>query len=452
MHGYQNRAAGHVIQNPKAGLFMEMGLGKTVSALTAFSDLVADFAVDTMLVIAPKRVAEHVWSSEVQNWAHLRSLRVQVVKGSAIQRKRQLKEKADVYTISRDNVAWLCAQYGFGRLPFDMLVVDESSSFKNPNSVRFKALKKVAPFFKRVVILTGTPTPKNMTDVWAQIYLLDQGQRLGKFITTFRENYFIPGARAGDIVYEYKPKKDKLTELYNKIGELCMSMKASDYLQLPGRIEAPVYVPMGEQLGSEYAIFERDQVLSMFQDTEPIITAANAAALSNKLLQFCNGAVYDDTKKYHEIHTLKLDALAEIVEAANGSPVLVAYSFISDKERIMKTLKSYKPVALSSNQDIEDWNAGKIQVMVMHPASGGHGLNLQKGGHNIVWFAPTWSLELDQQFNARLDRQGQTHPVVIHRIMTDRGIEAKMMKALGSKADGQEALMQAVKDIVKKYI
>ncbi len=454
LHNYQLTSVDHIIDNTHCALFLEMGLGKTVASLTAINTLIyEELDIANALVIAPKRVAESVWSTEIDKWDHLSHLKIVKIIGNEKQRREALRTKADIYTIGRDNVAWLCGQYGGSMLPFDMLVIDELSSFKNNKSVRFKALRNVQPSFKRVVGLTGTPAPNGLIDLWSQIYLLDRGERLGKFIGTYRSEYFKEGKRNGAIIYDYNIRPDGEARIFEKIKDICMSMKAKDYLTLPGRIENIIAIPFDAELQKRYDDFEKEQVLELYEalPDDKEISAINAAALSNKLLQFANGAVYDSNKDYHVMHDLKIDALKEIIEDANGKPVLIAYSFIHDLKRIMEALAKYKPVKLTTDQDIRDWNGGNIQVMIMHPASGGHGLNLQAGGNILVWFGQTWSLELYQQFNARLDRQGQENVVIIHKLIATKTMDVKVLNALGSKDKTQDCLMEAVKAIIKKY-
>ena len=358
---------------------------------------------------------------------------------------------ADIYVINRENVCWLVSQYR-GSLPFDMLVIDELSSFKNPKAQRFKALRLVRPQIDRVVGLTGTPAPNGLCDIWSQIYLLDQGERLEKTITKYREKYFRPGRSNGQVVFDYKILDGSEKAIYQKISDICVSMKAEDYLELPPRMDHTAYVTMPEVVRSQYEDFEKTEVLRLLdQDEETPISAVNAAALSNKLLQFSNGAIYDADRNVHEIHDYKLEALEEIVEAANGEPVLIFYSFRHDISRIKRKLKAYKPRELVDGKDIDDWNAGKIPVLLAHPAGAGHGLNLQKGGNIIVWFGLTWSLELYQQACARLHRQGQIKPVQVYHLLTKGTMDEDVMKAISSKADKQEALMQAVKARINKY-
>ena len=455
LHDYQIAAVEHIMDNTHAALFLEMGLGKTVSSLTAIKKLMfEELEIVKTLVIGPKRVVESVWEAECEKWEHLKDLKVSKIIGTAKQRKEALRKNADIYLISRDNISWLCGLYGGSMLPFDMLVVDELSSFKNPKSIRFKALRGVQPSFKRVIGLTGTPAPNGLIDLWSQVYLLDRGERLGKFITRFREEYFKPGKRNGAIVYKYELAADGEARIHEKIGDICMSMKAKDYLSLPGRIDNVIKIVLPPDIQAKYEAFERDQVLRLFaeQPEDEAITAVSAAALSNKLLQFANGAVYDENKDWHVVHDLKIEALKEIIEDANGKPVLVAYTYQHDMHRIKEALKSYKPVQLKSDQDVKDWNSGKIQVMIMHPASGCHGLNLQAGGHIIVWFGQSWSLELEQQLNARLDRQGQENVVVINKLVASKTMDEDVIKAQESKSAKKDSLMEAVKAKIRKYV
>ncbi len=472
MHDYQNEGTLHIKKNTHCALFKEMGLGKTVTTLTAVSDLIyEELEIDKVLVIGPKRVAENVWHQEVQKWEHLKHLKVVRIMGDAVRRKQALLHDADIYTISRDNVPWLCNQYGGSMLPFDMLVIDELSSFKNHQSVRFKALKNVQPCFSRVVGLTGTPAPNGLIDLWSQVYLLDRGERLGKFIGQYRTNFFSKGQTNGHIVYNYNIIKGGEDEIHRRIGDICLSMKAKDYLELPPLVENIVEIKMPEDLEAVYKEFKKEKVLEMFNemnetinhpteenpfftfgpDQNPNISAINAAALSNKLLQFANGAIYDSEKNWHEIHDLKIKEVLDIVDNAN-SPVLIGWTFRHDMYRLMEALKKYKPRNLKTNQDIDDWNNGEIKVLLMHPASGGHGLNLQSGGNNIIWFGQTWSLELLQQFNARLYRQGQDRSVIVNKLVIPGTMDMKVLAAQKSKTGKQEALMQAVKAIINEHL
>lgn len=447
LHNYQVSAVNHILDHPFCGLFLDMGLGKTVSSLTAIKRLMyEELDIERVLVIAPKRVATSVWSAEITKWDHLKKLKLVKVVGTEKQRKQALATSGDIFIMGRDNVSWLCGQYGGSMLPFDMLVIDESSSFKSPKSLRFKALKAVQPSFNRIVLLTGTPAPNGLIDLWAQIFLLDRGERLGRFISNFRDKYFKPGKRNGAIIYNYNLQKDGERLIHKQIGDICMSMKAEDYLDLPARIDNYIEIELGEKLQEDYEAFERDKILELMDAEE--ITALNAAALVNKLLQFANGAVYDADKEWHEVHKLKLDALDEIIEAANGQPVLIAWTYRHDMYRIKQRFKARE---LKTDQDILDWNAGKIPVMMMHPASGGHGLNLQAGGNIIVWFGQTWSLELYQQFNARLDRQGQKKQVVVNHLVAMNTADQNVVKAIKNKSTKQESLMQAIKVLLDKY-
>lgn len=446
---YQQHAIEHIIEQPYCGLFLDMGLGKTVSTLTAIDRLIyEEVEVNKVLVIAPLKVAQTTWTDEIEKWEHLKHLKISKVLGSAPNRKKALKEKADIYIVNRENVAWLVGLYG-SAFPFDMVVIDESSSFKSAKAVRFKALKKVRPLMSRVVALTGTPTPNTLIDLWSQMYLLDMGERLGKFIGRYRTDYFTPGMQNQGIVYNYKPRKDSDRIIHDKISDICISMKAKDYLDLPERINNYVSVDMDDKTKAKYKQFEKEMVLSFFDEDD--ISVANAAGLSNKLLQFANGAVYNEDREVKHVHDEKIKALDDIIDCANGQPVLVFYNYKHDLARIQKGLKKYKPHKLDKPEDIKDWNNGKIQLLLAHPASAGHGLNMQAGGNIIVWFGLNWGLEYYQQANARLDRQGQTKNVIIHHLVTKGTIDEDVIAALERKAVGQDALMDAVKARVAKY-
>lgn len=453
LHNYQIAAINHIIKKPKCALFLEMGLGKTVSTLTAIKHLLYfDLDVNKVLVIAPKRVAESVWDTECYKWEHLKSLRVSKVIGDSKQRVNALKQQADIYVMGRDNVAWLVNFYHNTVIPFDMLVIDELSSFKNHQSQRFKALKTVQPRFRRIVGLTGTPAPNGLLDLWAPMYLLDRGERLGKFITRYRSEFFHPVQTNGAIVYKYAPNKNAKEEIFRRIGDICMSMQAKDYLQLPGRIENTIKLQFTPELKKKYEDFEQDQTIKLIEQTGSVdIAVLNAASLTNKLLQFANGAIYDESGGVHDIHNIKIDACKELIEDAAGKPVLIAWTFRHDRDKLMHALHKYSPRELKGNKDIDDWNAGKISVMLMHPASGGHGINLQSGGHIIIWFGQTWSLELEQQFNARLDRQGQRDVVVINKLVMENTVDEEVIQAQKTKTRTQEGLMNAVKARLEKY-
>lgn len=450
LHGYQRAAVDHIIDHPFCGLFLDMGLGKTVSTLTAIKRLYGLFEIGRVLVIAPKRVAEDTWTTECAKWEHLRGLSVSKVLGTERQRREALSVPADIYVINRENVAWLVSRFG-GAWPFDMVVIDELSSFKSSKSERFRALRRVRPLMHRVVGLTGTPSPNGLIDLWPQLYLIDMGERLGRTVTGFRTRYFTPGRTNGQVVFDYRARNGSEEEIHRLIGDICISMKAEDYLSLPDLVDIPVEVSMPEDCRVRYEAFERDRVLELAKDGTDI-SAVNAAALTGKLLQYANGAVYDDGKDIHELHGAKLDALEEIVEQAAGEPVLVFFQFRHDAQRIIRRLKACCPKEISGCGDIAAWNAGRIKVLLAHPASAGHGLNLQHGGHIVVWFGLPWSLELYLQANARLHRQGQDKPVRMYRIMTRGTMDADVAKALEGKKAGQDALMEAVKARIKKYL
>lgn len=434
---YQQRAIQHIIDNPAAGLFIEMGLGKTVITLTALTELLHDrFEVSRVLVIAPLRVADTVWTTEAKKWNHTRYLKIAKVLGKKNQRIKALETPADIYVINRENVEWLVNHYK-RRWPFDMVVIDELSSFKSPTARRFRALQKVRPLIKRIVGLTGTPAPNGLIDLWPQIYLLDQGERLGTTISGYRTRYFQPGKRHDHIVYEWVPISE--AAIYKKISDICISMMADDWLDMPERIDRVVTVTLPPAARESYRKLERDLLLP-FADGD--VVADSAAVLAGKLLQLANGAVYDEGGNVKEIHTAKLEALEDVIEAANGKPVLVFYTYKHDLSRIRQR---FDVRTLESAKDIEDWNAGKIPILLAHPASAGHGLNLQAGGNIICWFGLPYSLELYEQANARLYRQGQKQAVIIHHLVTEDTIDEAVMKALAKKALTQNDLMNAVK-------
>ena len=453
LHSYQNRGVQHIIDNPFCALFLDMGLGKTVTTLTAIKELMDACIITNALVVAPKKVTQVTWTGEIKNWAHLQDLTISVIDGDVKHRRAAMAKKADIYAVSRDNIVWLVTECGGIKLPFDMVVIDELSSFKNHASKRFRAMKRVRKFIPRVVGLTGTPSPNGLIDLFAQMYLIDEGERLGKTITGYRDRFFRPDKRNGDIVYTYalkQPADETEKQISDLISDITISMTAEDYLKMPDKIMLFDTVELPSKVYENYQDFEQEQVLELINSDE-LITAATAAALSNKLQQYANGAIYDADRNVKHIHDEKLEKLQEIVEAANGAPVLVAYSFIHDLDRIMNALKEYKPVKLEKPEHIAQWNDGKIQVLVTHPASAGHGLNLQKGGNILVWFGNTWSLELYMQFNARLYRQGQTKPVYIHHIVSKGTVDEKIIKALSGKKETQDGLMQSIKELMEKY-
>jgi SNF2 family DNA or RNA helicase len=445
-HEYQRYATNKILEQNAVGLFLDMGLGKTVIALTAVNELLFNyFDVSNVLVIAPLRVAQTTWPDEMRKWNHLQHLTVSKVLGSAKERRAALRTTADIHVINRENVEWLVKECG-KEWPFDMVIVDELSSFKSTKAKRFRALRRVRPCVKRIVGLTGTPAPNGLIDLWAQVYLLDQGERLGKTITGYRNRYFVPGRRNRHVIYEWDPKPEAEKAIYKKLDDLCVSMKAEDWLEMPERIDRVVSVRIPEKAREKYEQLERDLLLP-FQDGD--VTADNAAVLSGKLLQLANGAVYDENGAVREIHSAKLEALDDTIEAANGRPVLVFYAYRHDLARLQERLPEAR--ILDTEKDIEDWNKGVIPVGLAHPASAGHGLNLQAGGNIIVWFGLTWSLELYQQAVARLYRQGQERSVIVHHLVSENTIDEDVMKALESKDVTQEALLDAVKARIEKY-
>ena len=452
LHNYQKATVDFIIEHRFCGVFLDLGLGKTISTLTAIDELMYDYCeINSVLVIAPKRVAETVWAEEAAKWEHTRHLVISKVMGSENKRLDALKRPADIYVVSRDNVAWLCNVFA-SRLPFDMVVIDELSSFKSHKSQRFKSLRMTRPFMKRVVGLTGTPAPNSLIDLWPQMYLIDRGERLGKTITQYRARYFRPGKSNGYVVYSYDIVAGASEMIQEKISDICISMKANDYLDMPERTDNFIAVTMGDELKKEYDKFKNDNIIKLIDDNGTTeINAVNAASLVNKLLQFANGSVYDEDKNVHKIHTLKLEALKEIVENSNGQPILVAWTYQFDRDAILETFRAYNPRQLKTADDINDWNAGKIQIMLAHPASAGHGLNLQAGGSIIVWYGLTWSLELYQQFNARLYRQGQTKHVIVHHIVTKGTYDEEVIKAIKRKDKNQNRLLDSIKADIAAY-
>ena len=438
-HHYQRFATDFIERNPISAILLSMGLGKTVITLTAVNDLLYDyFDVGKVLVIAPLRVCTNVWKQETEKWAHLQGLKVSVAVGTEWERLAAFNIKADIYVINRENTQWLIEKSGVP-FDFDMLVIDEISSFKNHQSKRFRSLMKVRPRVKRVVGLTGTPSSNGLVDLWAQFRLLDMGQRLGRFIGKYRTDYFLPDKRNGQVIFSYKPLPNAEERIYDRIKDITISMNATDHLKMPELLMVEHKVKLSETEQERYDELKRDLVLTL---TGGEVTAANAAALSGKLCQMANGAVYGDEGEVNEIHDRKLDELEDLIEAANGKPVLVAYWFKHDRNRI---LKRFPAEQLDSDESIRRWNAGEIPMALIHPASAGHGLNLQAGGSTLVWFSLTWSLELYQQTNARIWRQGQKETVVIHHIIAKATIDEDVMAALAKKDTGQAALLQAVK-------
>lgn len=443
-HAYQSYCINRLLTDEAVGLFLDMGLGKTSVTLTAINDLKYNrFVVSKVLVIAPKRVAEKTWSREAEKWDHLKLLRVISVLGSAARRVRALNTPADIYVINRENVPWLVDYYR-NAWPFDMVVADEFSSFKNHQAKRFKALTWVRKHINRFVGLTGTPAPNGLLDLWAQVYLLDEGTRLGRTIGGFRERYFEPDQRDKDRVFSYAPKPGADDVIRQLIGDICVSMKAEDYLDLPDCIPVTVPVVLDTRAQAAYDKLEREALLEV---DEAIIDAGTAAVLTNKLLQLCNGAVYDENREVVELHNCKLEAFLELVEGLNGQPALVFYAFQHDLARIKQALagSGLRVRELKGPQDEDDWNSRKIDILLAHPASCGYGLNLQDGGNQVIWFGLNWSLELYQQANKRLHRQGQAQKVVIHHLVVEGGVDEDVMAALEDKNGTQDRLMNALK-------
>lgn len=446
---YQQYCAARIVADAAVGLFLDMGLGKTVITLDAINTLRYDrWVVQRVLIIAPKKVAEGTWTKEAQKWEHLRHLRISAVLGSQQKRLRALATPADIYVINRDNVAWL-VDYFKNAWPFDMVVLDESSSFKNSQSKRFKALKLVRSRINRLVELTGTPASNGLIDLWAQIYLLDGGARLGRTLGQYRERFFDPDKRSRTQIFSYTPKDGSMEYIQQAIGDICVSMKAEDYLNLPDRMFDDVPVVLDDKARKAYRQLERDLLLEL---DEGQITAASAGVLTGKLLQLCNGAVYDSEKRPLAIHNCKVEAFLEVLEQLNGQHCLVFYNFQHDRDRLLAALE---PLGLrvrvyQSAADEDAWNAGEVDVLLAHPASCAYGLNLQNGGHHIVWFGLTWSLEQYEQANKRLHRQGQRHPVIVHHLVVQGSMDEDVIESLRAKGDTQEALMDALKARIKK--
>ena len=442
-HNYQKFATDFIINHPVSAVLLEMGLGKSVISLSAINELMLDyFDVSRTLVIAPLRVANSTWPDEIKKWDHLKHLNYSVVIGSEKERLDALRKPAHIYLINRENVDWLITKSGVS-WKFDMVVIDELSSFKSYQAKRFKSLLKVRPKIKRIVGLTGTPSSNGLMDLWAEFRLLDMGERLGRYITYYRQNFFVPDKRNQQMIFSYKPKEGSEKMIYSLISDITISMKSKDFLKMPECVMNEVVVSLSDKEQKLYDSLKQDMVLSLEENE---IDAINAAALSNKLLQMSNGAVYNDDKESLHIHDRKLDALEDLIEGANGKPVLVAYWFKHDLEKIKDRFDVRK---IKSAKDISDWNEGKIPVALIHPASAGHGLNLQAGGSTLIWFGLTWSLELYQQTNARLYRQGQDSTVVIHHILTKGTIDEDVMKALKAKERIQDALIESVKARLK---
>ena len=446
---YQQYCIDSIIYNRAVGLFLDMGLGKTVITLSAIHDLRYNrWEVAKPLIIAPKKVAEATWNTEAQKWDHLRKMRIVPVLGTLQQRLRALATPADAYIINRENVMWLVEHFK-NEWPFDMVILDESSSFKNPSSKRFKSLKLVRSRIRRIVELTGTPSSNGLEDLWAQVYLLDGGARLGKTMGAYRDRYFIPGKRNRTTIFSYTPKDGSFEMIKNAISDICISMKAEDYITLPDVLHNDIPVMLDAPAAKAYHQLETDLLLQIDENT---ITAGTAGVLTGKLLQLCNGAIYDENKNALNVHDCKIDAFLELIEQLNGQHALVFYNFQHDRDRLVAALTATKlrVRVYSQARDEVDWNNGEIDVLLAHPASCGYGLNLQRGGHHAIWFGLTWSLEQYEQANKRLHRQGQEHPVVIHHLIVRDGMDEDVIAALQYKGDMQNALMTALKARISK--
>lgn len=452
-HAYQQHCIEQILKVKKLGLFLDMGLGKTVTTLTAVKELKYNrFQVRRVLIIAPKKVAEGTWTKEAAKWDHTKMLRVSPVLGSQTKRIRALNTPADLYIINRENVVWLVDYYR-NAWPFDMVVVDESSSFKSHSAKRFKALASVGSYIDRLVELTGTPSPNGLDDLWAQVFLLDGGERLGKRYTQFRERYFQPDKRGADgMVYSYEVKPGSEGSILERISDICISMKAEDYLQLPDITYHEIPVELDSKASKAYYEMEREMVLALPEDEEEI-SVTSAAALSNKLLQLANGAVYDEDHSVHEVHGCKVEAFMELIESLQGKPALVFYNFQHDRTRILKALErtGLRVRELKTTQDEDDWNARKIDILLTHPASSAYGLNLQQGGNHVIWFGLTWNYELYTQANKRLHRQGQEEKVIIHHLICSGTRDEDVMEALKRKDDVQSWVMESLKARIRRY-
>ena len=445
-HEYQKKAIEFALDRRSCGLFLPMGAGKTVTTLTIILDELLLGAASRVLIIGPVRVIQSTWPDEIRKWDHTRNLRYSVIAGTPAQRKKALQQDAEIYLIGKENTAWLTEELG-SQWPFDMVVIDELSTFKNPRSQRFRALRRVLPRVDRFIGLTGTPAPRGIPDLWAQVYLMDRGQRLGKTLTAFRQNYLVPGRRNGMVIYEWKPQPGAEERIYKAIGDICMSLDQKDCAELPPVSFLNFKVKLPKIAAEKYRAFKRERILSIQDDT---ILAANAGVLCSQLLQLTSGEIYttDDLGNHTGtavIHEEKLAALEDLIDSANGQPVIVFYWFQHEKDRIKARLGS-RARELETAEDIRDWNDGKIEVLLLHPASAGHGLNLQQGGHIAIWYSlPNWNLELYEQANARLYRQGQQQPVTIYQIVAENTIDEDMLQALAAKSTTQQALIKALR-------
>lgn len=449
-HDYQEFTIKQAKEKEKLALILDMGLGKTVCTLTAIDHLLYDaYEIERVLVVAPLRVADITWEEEIEKWTHLKNLRLSKIIGSRQQREEAIEKRADIYVVNRENTKWLI-DYHLNKdkkWKYDMIVIDESSSFKNHQSQRFKALRKATRIAKRVILLTGTPAPNSLMDLWAQVYLLDQGERLGKTITAYRNKYFMPDKRSANVIFSYKPRPGAEQEIYEAIADIAVSLKAKDHLELPERVDNYIKLRMPKNVKAMYDQMEKEYLLEIEEDE---VTATSAAVVINKLLQMANGAVYDEDRKVVHIHDLKLEALEEIIEENEGKPIMVLYNYQHDLTRLQAKFEKLKPRQLDTPQDKKDWDEGKIRLLLAHPASMGHGLNLQAGGNIIVWFGLTWSLENYQQANARLYRQGQKESVIINHLLVEGTEDESVITRLMGKQVTQDELIEAVKAKIRK--
>ena len=446
-HTYQKRAVDFIIDTPKCALFLSMGLGKSVITLTAIQQLMEDYLeIRKVLIVAPKSVARNTWPAELRKWDHLKGLRYSLVMGTETQRRKAISAEADIYIVNRENLTWMVNYHDqvLVTWPYNCVVLDESSSFKNPQARRYKSIRRMRWRMYRIIELTGTPSPNGLMDLWSQIELLDGGQRLGRTLTTYRTRYFNPGRHNGHVVYEWRPKPGAREQITEAISDICLSMRADDYIEMPDLICAGMDIALSNAELKGYRDFEKQQLLEV-DETE--IEAVTAAALTNKLLQYTGGAVYDSEHEWHEVGRSKLEVLSELVEAA-GEPVLVFYAYQHELARILTDLEEYAPVQFTGEPEIlEAWNRGEIRVLVCHPASVAYGLNMQAGGHIIVWYTTTWNLELYQQANARLYRQGQGKPVMLYHLTALGTVDERVMDALAGKTTVQDYLMNRIKEL-----
>ena len=449
-HSYQTAAIKHLEEHSGSALFLEMGMGKSICTLTALNDLKYDmFEAVKILIIAPKLVARDTWDAEILKWDHTRNLTWSKILGTQKQRLQALEQEADIYLINRENVAWLVDRYG-KKWPFDTVVIDELSSFKDPSSRRFRSLRKVRPLIKRLIGLTGTPAPNGYMDLWSQVYLLDGGERLGRTLTAYRNRFFTPGRRNGHIVYDWILRPGAAEKIQERIKDLCLSLSASDWLQVPEQITITHTIDLGPEILSQYKALAKSKLMEV-EDSEVPIVADSAGVMTNKLLQFANGRIYDENHHVQYVHDQKLQALEELIDEANGKPVLVFYAFKHDERAIREQLADRNICDLSEEGAVKRWNAGKIEVLLVHPASVAYGLNLQDGGNIIIWYGLTYSLEAYLQANARLHRQGQKQKVLIHHLVAKGTVDEDVMRMLENKNVTQQELLKSVKAQIREY-